>query len=284
MDEKKLSSQNEKAKWLNPVLDALRDLGGSGKTREVIEKVADIEKVTEHERDKLLKDGKPEFDNKIRWAREYLFFAGLLGSSERGTWILTSEGRKTKLNIEQSLEIMKKYRESKKQIEAVIIEETKSIDDEDVNIEETQLLDILKKVKPEKFESLCKLLLREYGFENVVVTRYYKDGGIDGFGTLYLNPFVSIKVAFQCKRYEKSVSRSEVADFRGSLSGEIEKAIFITTGYFTNDAKNAANLPGALPIELIDGQRLIELFEKVNLGVTPKTIYEIDNSFFEQYM
>jgi restriction system protein len=280
MSEKSKSSQNERAKWLNPVLDALKDLGGSGRTREVIEKVAVMEKVPDYEREKLLKDGKPEFDNKIRWAREFLFFAGLLGNSERGTWVLTKKGQKTHLNIDQSLEIIKKYNESKRQKSSESLEEIKPIDE----VEETSLLEILKKVHPKKFESLCKLLLREHGFENVVVTKYSKDGGIDGFGKLKLNSFVNMKVAFQCKRYEGSVGRSEVADFRGSISGEIEKAIFITTGHFSEEAKYSANLPGVLPIELVDGQRLIELFKEVKLGLVPKTLYDIDYSFFEQYM
>ena len=281
MEKKKQTSNEERAKWLNPVLNALRDLGGSGRTREVIEKVAVLEKVLEQEREKLLKNGRPEFDNKIRWAREYLFFEGLLDNSERGTWVLTQKGEKTNLSIEKSLEIMKNYKESKGQKDSESFEEIKPIDD---NIDESSLLEILKKIDPKKFESLCQLLLREHGFENVEVTQYSKDGGIDGFGTLYLNSFISIKIAFQCKRYEGSVSRSTVDDFRGSISGKAEKGIIITTGHFSEDAKQSANRDGALPIELIDGQRLIELFEEVKLGLVPKTLFGINHSFFEQYM
>jgi len=281
MDKKKQTSNEEKAKWLNPVLNALRDLGGSGKTREVIKKVASMERVSEQEREKLLKNGTFEFDWKIRWAREYLFFAGLLDNSERGTWVLTQKGEKTNLSIEQSLEIMRNYKESKSQKDPGPFEEIKPLDD---NIDESSLLEILKKIDPKKFESLCQLLLREHGFESVIVTQYSKDGGIDGFGTLYLNSFVSIKVAFQCKRYEGSVSRSKVDDFRGSISGKAEKGIIITTGHFSEDAKQSANRDGALPIELIDGQRLIELFEEIKLGLIPKTLYDINYQFFEQYM
>ena len=62
-----------------------------------------------------------------------------------------------------------------------------------------------------------------------------------------------------------------------------EKAIFITTGRFTQDAKNEAIREGAPPIELVDGDKLVELFEQRELGLKPKIIFEIDDEFFEEY-
>jgi restriction system protein len=35
---------------------------------------------------------------------------------------------------------------------------------------------------------------------------------------------------------------------------------------------------------LIDGKKLVELFEQVELGVRPKTVYEVEYSFFDQYI
>lgn len=51
------------------------------------------------------------------------------------------------------------------------------------------------------FERLSQRLLRESGFVQVAVTGRSGDGGIDGYGTLQVNPLVSFKVLFQCKRY-----------------------------------------------------------------------------------
>lgn len=62
-------------------------------------------------------------------------------------------------------------------------------------------------------------------------------GGIDGFGTLQVNPLVSFKVLFQCKRYSKSVPPSQVRDFRGAMAGRADKGIIITTGAFTAEAR-----------------------------------------------
>jgi len=101
--------------------------------------------------------------------------------------------------------------------------------------------------------------LRESGFENVEVTGGSADGGIDGHGTLEINPFVSFKVLFQCKRYAKgnSVSRAQVGDFRNAMIGRAEKGIIITTSSFTNAAIQEANRDGAPQVELVDGVKLV---------------------------
>ena len=134
------------------------------------------------------------------------------------------------------------------------------------------------------FEKLCKYILRVYGFENLYVTPTGKDGGIDGFGTLQLNPFVSFKVIFQCKRYQGTVSRAMVGDLRNAMIGRADKGIMITTGNFSEDAKREAVRDGAPPIELIDAEMLMDMMEKQEIGVKPKTVFEVDYGFFEQYM
>ncbi len=146
------------------------------------------------------------------------------------------------------------------------------------------LLEILQKLSPKGFEDICKRLLREHGFENVEVTGSSHDGGIDGSGTLELNPFVRMKVLFQCKKYKGTVSRAQVGDFRNAMIGRAEKGIILTTGTFSEDAKREALRDGAPPIELINGEKLIELFESVQLGVKPKTVYEADVKFFQPYL
>jgi restriction system protein len=90
-------------------------------------------------------------------------------------------------------------------------------------------------------------------------------------------------VIFQCKRYKKTVSREKIGDFRNAVSGRAEKGIMITTGTFSTDAKREASRDGVIPIELIDGERLVELFKELELGIKPITKYEIDYKFFEEY-
>jgi restriction system protein len=67
------------------------------------------------------------------------------------------------------------------------------------------------------------------------------------------------------------------------MQGRADKGIIITTGRFTAEAKKEAVRDGVPPIELIDGERLVALFEKYNLGLKPKTIYDVIPDFFENY-
>jgi restriction system protein len=201
--------------------------------------------------------------------------------------ILTPLGQNTNLTEKQSHEIFLKqvsiYRKSHEgKADKETIKETEDEFEKEIKKEET-LLEVLKSISPIRFEHLCQRLLREIGFEDVEVTQRSHDEGIDGFGTLKLNPLISMKIIFQCKRYRKTVSREKVGDFRNAVIGRSEKGIIITTGIFSEDAKREAGRDGAIPIELIDGERLVELFEELELGIKPKTVYEVYHNFFAQY-
>lgn len=149
---------------------------------------------------------------------------------------------------------------------------------------QSQLIDLLvNKLSPAGFERLSQRLLREAGFVQVVVTGRSGDGGIDGYGTLQVNPLVSFKVLFQCKKYASSVSPSQVRDFRGAMAGRADKGIIVTTGTFTAEARREASRDGVPPIELIDGEKLVEMFKGFELGLKPVTTYEIDESFFDEF-
>jgi restriction system protein len=282
------AKQAEFTKWFGPVLDVLRELGGSGRPKEVIEKIAKNENIPEKTREETLKNGQFKFDNQVAWARQYLVWDGLIDNSKKGVWSLTSEGFKTKLTQEEGHAIFLKrvaiYQNSKKEKNENQNQETiEEIEENPEIVEQTTLLDVLKSVSPTGFEHLCKRLLREHGFEDVEVTQRSRDEGIDGYGTLKINPLLSIKVVFQCKRYKKTVSRSFIGDFRNAVMGRAEKGMIITTGTFSGDAKHEATREGVIPIELIDGEKLVELFEQVELGVKAKTAYEIDYKFFEEF-
>ncbi len=150
-------------------------------------------------------------------------------------------------------------------------------------VSEEDLLMVLRNLSPKGFELVCKRLLHESGFEKVTVTGKSHDGGIDGIGILLINPFVSFRVLFQCKRYKGTVSRAEVGDFRNAMIGRADKGIIITTGTFSTDAIREANREGAPPIELVDGEKLVSMFESVKLGVIPQVVYEVDQAFFDQF-
>lgn len=65
------------------------------------------------------------------------------------------------------------------------------------------------------------------------------------------------------------------------MSGRADKGIIITTGTFTAEAKRESTRDGAPPIELIDGEKLIDMLEKLELGLKAVTTFEVEHGFKE---
>jgi restriction system protein len=276
-------------RYFGPLLDALRDLGGSGTPDEVVERIAKNLAIPDSVQNELLPSGEGRYRNQVAWGRFYLVREGLLDSSKRGVWSLTERGRTTHLSPEQAREIFLKWvkifqeqrrKKSVTESEAESVAEATGAVDNDYR---AHALEILLKLPPAGFERLCQRLLREAGFTQVVVTGSTGDGGIDGYGTLSVNPLVSFKVLFQCKRYTKAVSPSHVRDFRGAMAGRADKGIILTTGTFTAEARREATRDGAHPIELIDSEKLIDMLEQLELGLRAVKTYEVDVAFFKEF-
>ncbi len=278
-------------KYINPLIEILKKLGGSGNSSEVTDLVVEKMNIPEKVLEEKLNSGASRVKNQIAWARNYLVKSGYMDSSQRGIWNLTEKGLKVKnISNKEAIELFKFVQSQYTKKENEKISEI-SIDEIDENQIETEdnissseiLLSILQSLPPEGFERICQRILRESGFKKVIVTGKSGDGGIDGEGILEVNPLMSFKVLFQAKRYQGAVSSSQVRDFRGAMQGRADKGIIITTGRFTQEAKKEGIRDGAPPIELVDGEQLVKLFETNQLGLKPKTIYDIDESFFNEY-
>ena len=271
-----------------PILEVLRDSGGSGTVAEVIDTVIERMKIPESEQAVTLKTGQSRIRNQVQWARLYLVRAGYLDASKRGIWSLTDKGLTEDLSHFDVLAtfrvVQKVFQEEKKQepSEGPSIDEAGEVDIGPSDYR-ADLLRLLKSLPPSGFERLCQRLLRESGFQQVVVTGRTGDGGIDGYGVLALNPFVSFNVLFQCKRYNGAVTPSQIRDFRGAMMGRADKGIILTTGTFTIEAKKEARRDGAYPIELVDHEKLVQMFEQLQLGLVPRNTFDIDHKFFEEF-
>ena len=277
-------------RYFGPLLDALRKLGGSGTPDEAAEQVAVDLGLTDEVQNELLPSGGLRYRTNIAWARFYLVREGLLDSSKRGVWSLTERGRAAHLTLDQAGEIFTRWvkvfgeqRRAKTATEEPLAEQVAEGSGSVPNDYRTETLQLLMALPPAGFERLSQRLLREAGFTQVVVTGQSGDGGIDGYGTLQINRLVSFKVLFQCKRYSKSVSPSHVRDFRGAMAGRADKGIIITTGTFTAEARREASRDGAPPIELIDGEKLLDMLEGLELGLRPITTYEVNHAFFAEF-
>ena len=143
-----------------------------------------------------------------------------------------------------------------------------------------RLYEVLVSMDPFGFERLTQRVLRECGFTQVEVTKKSGDGGIDGTGKLKINGIFSFNIAFQCKRYQGVVGAGDIRDFRGSLTTNIEKGVFITTGSFSKSAVEEASSPGKQQIDLIDGEEFITKLAEFGIGVKEVKDYEIDEEYF----
>jgi len=273
-------------KYFIPIVQSLKDLGGSGTASEVIDLAIDKLGITEKEQQSTIKNGESRVRNQVQWARLYLAKGGYISASHRGIWTLTKKNLDEPLTEDKAMEIIREQRKIyslSKKTSPTIEKPKEDIEDQPNLFPDQGLLSILLKLPPDGFERICQRLLREAGFQEVKVTGKSGDGGIDGYGILEVNPFVSFNVLFQSKRYKGAVSASQVRDFRGAMQGRADKGIIITTGSFTSDAKKEARRDGAPPIELVDVDKLVEMFEKLNLGVVPKTVYQLDEEFFKEF-
>jgi restriction system protein len=291
---------NEFIRWMPGILNALRLMGGSGAARDVIRSVASLENVSAEAQVVKNKGGALRFYNQVAWARQYLLWEELLASTKRGVWTLTEKGRNTNLSAITSRELFLKWvkihaqnrpktkeendEPKSKNAEKNTVEELPSLNSDAFKLQHREaLIDLLQNLSPEGFEIFCRDLMLEMGLRDVIRVGGTGDDGIDGHGLLELNPVVTLRVAYQCKKYSAGVSISHIKEFQSSIRGKFDKGILFSTGYFTAPAEKAASEAGKEFIELIDGERLMDLLEKMEFGLTPKTVFDINYSFFEKY-
>ena len=261
-------------KLMNPVMQALKQLGGSGTIEEINNKVSEIAGLSDEQLEILHdpdKGSQTEVEYRLAWARTYLKKYDLLENSSRGIWALTARGRQ--LDQVNPQVVRRFVQNQKKQTQVTVLPQANELAESDVEMSwRDELLATLLKMHPAAFERLIQRLLRESGFIQVEVTGQSGDGGIDGKGIMRLGGLLSFHVLFQCKRYKGSVSASQVRDFRGAMMGRADKGLLITTANFTKHAVKEATRDGASAIDLIDGDQLLDKLKELGLGVKTEKV------------
>ncbi|MFH1546699.1 MAG: restriction endonuclease [Patescibacteria group bacterium] len=265
------------------LLLALHFLGGSAARPKVHEKVAEIMEISDEILEKKYKsNGFSIFKNKTDFARQNLKQKELLEkNSPRGTWELSNLGKKVVeklLKNEDVSEFFKSTENEKNEDENIPPPSTEILEESEKSERE---LKILQEINWRQFEQLCVKIFEVSGFENVKLTRNGADGGIDGFGDLVFG-LVKFRVAFQAKRWKRGskIGLTEIQSFFGATQNRAEKFVFITTSSFTRDAKKEADRLG---IELIDGEKVLEILKENEIGFRKKMIsdFSIDENFFK---
>jgi restriction system protein len=151
------------------------------------------------------------------------------------------------------------------------------------NNQREALREKLKVMHPYRFEHLVRDLLEAMGYEDVVVTKESGDKGVDVVATVQFG-ITTITEVVQVKRHQANIPRATLDQLRGALP--YHKAIrgtLITVGGFSKGCTEAALYPGAAPIGLIDGEKLLNLLIEHKIGVKKRDIalYEVDADFFQ---
>ena len=281
-----------------PVIEALKAAGGSGLRNEIIEAVAERQRLSDEQLEHRYETtGVPVIADRIGWALSWLKKLDAVENSRRGVWALTASGR----SIASEAEVRKHLKVVRSEVAAQAARARREAQQGASGEEDADpgngldaesgdwkglLLQRLLEMPPDAFERLTQRLLLEAGFRDVEVLGKSGDGGIDGVGVYRLS-LVSFPIYFQCKRYKGSVPAGTVRDFRGAMAGRGEKGLLVTTGSFTRDARREASRDGAPPVELIDGDELCVQLKKYDLGVRIQIRQieevELNPDFFNQF-
>lgn len=118
-------------------------------------------------------------------------------------------------------------------------------------------------------------VLEALGFQDVEITQATRDGGADA-RVGYRRGIVEARAIISAKRWtSRTVPVDEVRMLRG-IKGEEDTAIIVTTGRFSPDAEAEAK-PGQNQrvVYLIDGDKLIDICRRNQIGVKKVTLPEV---------
>lgn len=290
---------------LLPLLGAIRE---NCKTLLLLEKGGLI---TDVDLSDMLPSGtQSRWHNRANWACYDLYRAGLLDRPKRGLYVITDEGRKVAQQKPEYIgrEFLMQYPKFANWMNATESRGQNAPEQKEVSMKsaatpneaieaafdslhatlKTELLDLVRKIDPFRFERLVLDLMLAMGYggsreEAATVTQKSNDEGIDGL--INEDRLGLDRLYVQAKRWKDSVGRPQIQNFVGALAGQhAQKGIFITTSDFSAGAREyVKNLPQR--VILVDGERLAELMIEHNIGVSRAYSYEIkrvDSDYFEE--
>ena len=96
-------------RWFRPLIQALRDLGGSASPADARKKIIENEQLSDEEVNATRgKNNVNKFENEVAFARNYLVSAGYIDKSVYGVWTLTEAGKTVNMTEELASDIFKK--------------------------------------------------------------------------------------------------------------------------------------------------------------------------------
>ena len=183
--------------------------------------------------------------------------------------------------------------QSKKEYREDIINKTPEeiVDDGYQLIRENLVREILENVKkssPVFFERLVVELLVAMGYGGSIkeAGRAIGKTGDEGIDGIIKEDILGLDAIYiQAKKWDGTIGRPEIQKFAGALQGQrAKKGIFITTGNFSNDAKEYISKIDS-KIVLVDGNQLGDYLIDNNIGIMIEKTYQIkkvNSDYFEE--
>ena len=252
-----MHSDSRYVKWLNPIIVALRDLGGSAPRSSVHEQVVAICNVTEEELAETHKTGATKIYNYIDWSRNYLRQEGFIESGlSDGNWTLTPLGKRIVISDDLAGKILIKWdrinaaKRNNKPVPVINLEPLYQYIAEEKKPEYKKYgkTDFLNEVYMtiERYDTLKDLLLKK---KNIILQ------GAPGVG----KTFAAKRLAYSIMG-EKDRERVEFIQFHQNYSYEdfmigykpSGETFSLQTGIFYNFCKRAADDPERQYFFIID--------------------------------
>lgn len=296
-----------------PLMKLLSELNEPIKISDVANILAERSKLSSEILNQTLPSGKNIFKDRVAWAKTYLVKAGLVNQPKRAYCEISELGKTIDLNnldaitneflarfegfIEfkfgkkENINSQEKDNNQGNKIESIedhqtpeeTIQNTTELLKSDIKAE---LLQLIKEKTPKFFEQLVVDLLVAMGYggshqDAAQAIGKTNDGGIDG--VISEDRLGLDKIYIQAKRWENTVGRPDIQQFKGALADQVaKKGVFITTSNFSKEAIESAKKSG---IVLIDGDKLTSLMIEFGLGVQIERsfhIYKIDQDRFDE--
>jgi restriction system protein len=267
--------------------------------------ISDEYNLSPAERQQLLPSGQQTvIRNRLGWARTYMAKAGLIKSTRRAFWQITSRGKEIlstkpdRIDVHflqqfpEFLQFKDLHHEKEQEVPTKQADEynpEEALDRAHQRLRENLESDLLQQVKAASavfFENLVVQLLVRMGYGGNLqdagrAVGQSGDGGIDG---IIKEDQLGLDVIYiQAKRWENTVGRPEIQKFAGALQGHrARKGVFITTSDFSKDAIDYVERIDS-KIVLIDGESLAKFMVERNVGVSTTQTIEvkrIDQDYF----
>lgn len=289
--------------FFKPLLDLAAD-GKEHSIQEARETIAKSMVLPEADLKELLPSGiQTKFENRVAWAKSYFIQAKVLEAPRRSYFRITPRGVELHKAGHKRIDIRilnqypeflefhkaKSPKEEEQEPSKETPEETLQKSYESIRGDlASQIVQRITSNSPQFFERLVVDLMvaMGYGGSRADAGKSIGGSGDEGIDGIIKEDRLGLDLVYlQAKRWEGTVGRPEVQKFVGALHGKrAKKGVFITTGKFSEDAKNYVETIDPKVI-LIDGRMLAELMIDYGLGTTTTATFQvkrIDSDYFAE--